>query len=261
MAGSGGTGGPYHFSATGLPAGVTIASNGTISGTPTVSGTFNYTVTVTDKDGHTRHGQLLGDGQSGPCRPLASRSLPFRVSRSLRSRSPGSGGAGGPYTFTATGLPAGLTISANGTISGTPTVSGTFNYTVTVTDKEGHRGTVNCSVFVAAPVTAQPIATGDTATIGFWHNDNGQALNPVVEWRGFFHSTGQLVGGELPQPVWRIQLEQPGREEQRNRRRRVLAVLQDKRDQDECSGDGRGFGRIREQLDSRWRNNGQSLWF
>src|SRR4029078_13463347 len=66
----------------------------------------------------------------------------------------GSGGLGGPYTFSATGLPAGLTMSAGGTISGTPTVTGTFNYTVTVTDKDGHTGTVNCSVTVNPPVSA-----------------------------------------------------------------------------------------------------------
>jgi len=52
----------------------------------------------------------------------------------------GSGGAGGPYTFTATGLPAGLSISSAGVISGTATVSGTFNYTVTVTDSAGNTG-------------------------------------------------------------------------------------------------------------------------
>jgi hypothetical protein len=63
----------------------------------------------------------------------------------------GSGGAGGPYTFSATGLPAGLTMSSVGTISGTPTVSGTFNYTVTITDKSGNKGTLNCSVTVNPP--------------------------------------------------------------------------------------------------------------
>ena len=54
----------------------------------------------------------------------------------------GGGGAGGPYTFTATGLPGGITISTSGKISGTATVSGTFNYTVTVKDSAGNTGTV-----------------------------------------------------------------------------------------------------------------------
>src|SRR5512147_1063516 len=64
------------------------------------------------------------------------------------------GGSGGPYSFSATGLPAGLTMSTGGVISGTPTVSGTFSYTVTITDKDGHAGSVNCSVTVAPPVSA-----------------------------------------------------------------------------------------------------------
>ena len=47
LAASGGTA-PYTWTATGLPAGVTVASNGAVSGTPTVSGTFNVTATATD---------------------------------------------------------------------------------------------------------------------------------------------------------------------------------------------------------------------
>jgi hypothetical protein len=65
----------------------------------------------------------------------------------------GSGGCGGPYTFSATGLPKGLIMSTNGTISGTPNVSGSttpFNYTVTVTDSCGNTGTFNCSITVNA---------------------------------------------------------------------------------------------------------------
>jgi hypothetical protein len=62
----------------------------------------------------------------------------------------GSGGCGGPYTFSASGLPTGLTMNTGGTISGTPTVSGTFPYTITVTDACGNVGTVNCSVTVTA---------------------------------------------------------------------------------------------------------------
>jgi hypothetical protein len=49
---SGGCGGPYTFVAVGLPNGLTMSSSGTISGTPSVSGTFSYTVTITDNCGN-----------------------------------------------------------------------------------------------------------------------------------------------------------------------------------------------------------------
>ena len=52
-------------------------------------------------------------------------------------------GGTGNYTFTANGLPAGLSIAANGTISGKPTASGIYNVKVTVTDsgKSGRQQT------------------------------------------------------------------------------------------------------------------------
>ena len=61
------------------------------------------------------------------------------------------GGAGGPYTFSATGLPEGLTLSKTGDFAGSPEVAGTFEYTVTITDKAGNKGTVKCMVFVTTP--------------------------------------------------------------------------------------------------------------
>ncbi|HEX3867004.1 MAG TPA: putative Ig domain-containing protein, partial [Gemmatimonadaceae bacterium] len=145
---SGGSGGPYTFTATGLPNGLAISSSGTISGTPTVSGTFSYTVTVTDKSGHSGSVNCSVTVQPLPttsCVAIAAvQGVPITPATMV-----GSGGSGGPYTFSATRLPNGLTMSSSGTISGTPTISGTFNYTVTVTDAGGHSGTVNCSVTVA----------------------------------------------------------------------------------------------------------------
>src|SRR3546814_20545189 len=51
---SGGVG-PYTFAVTvcSLPAGLNLASNGTLSGTPTASGTFNVTVTPTAANSQT----------------------------------------------------------------------------------------------------------------------------------------------------------------------------------------------------------------
>lgn len=44
-----------------------------------------------------------------------------------------SGGVG-PYSWTAAGLPAGLSLSPGGVLSGTPTAGGNYNVAVSVTD-------------------------------------------------------------------------------------------------------------------------------
>jgi endo-1,4-beta-xylanase len=51
--------------------------------------------------------------------------------------------AGQALTFSATGLPAGLSISSAGVISGTPTANGTSNVTVTATDSTGASGSAS----------------------------------------------------------------------------------------------------------------------
>jgi len=62
-----------------------------------------------------------------------------------------SGGTGGPYTFSVAGLPPGLRLSSKGAFSGSPERAGDFNYTVTITDNSGNRGTVKCEILVTTP--------------------------------------------------------------------------------------------------------------
>ena len=82
------------------------------------------------------------------------------------------GGAGPPYTFTATGLPTGLSLSPGGTISGTPTVGGTFPYTVTIHDSAGNTGMLNCSVTVTAICTIPPSGTAIGGSPVSWNKFN-----------------------------------------------------------------------------------------
>ncbi|WP_198045642.1 alkaline phosphatase family protein [Kitasatospora mediocidica] len=58
-------------------------------------------------------------------------------------------GSGQTLGYTATGLPAGLTISGSGLISGTPTTAGTSTVTVTATDTTGATGRAAFSYTVA----------------------------------------------------------------------------------------------------------------
>jgi endo-1,4-beta-xylanase len=60
-----------------------------------------------------------------------------------------SGGAA--LTYSATGLPAGLSISSSGLISGTPTTAGTSNVTVTAKDSTGASGSTSFTWTISAP--------------------------------------------------------------------------------------------------------------
>lgn len=134
---SGGAG-PYGFAATGLPRGLSV-TGGMISGTPTQAGTFTVTIIATDGTPSANGGPFKSVPQ-----PLTMTVAPPTVTvaiSSLRSGTKGTsygaplGGSGGagPYSYTATGLPPGLSVTG-GAISGTPTQSGNFAVSIIATD-------------------------------------------------------------------------------------------------------------------------------
>ncbi|KOX21568.1 MULTISPECIES: putative Ig domain-containing protein [unclassified Streptomyces] len=143
---------PYTWSATGLPAGLSIApATGTISGTPTTAGTSSVTVTATDTTG--RKGStsftwtVTAPGTGGPVL-AAPGNQNLSVGRPFSLALRASGGTA-PYAFSATGLPAGLGIdAASGVVSGTPTAWGFRNVTLTVTDATGKKASATVTFTV-----------------------------------------------------------------------------------------------------------------
>ncbi|MCW3102854.1 MAG: hypothetical protein JWO09_1294 [Bacteroidetes bacterium] len=81
------------------------------------------------------------------------------------------GALGAPsYSITAGALPPGLTLSASGTISGTPTATGTFNFTATVSDASGCSGSNSYSITTVCPtggaaLTVSPAAVCSNAGV------------------------------------------------------------------------------------------------
>ena len=177
--------GSYTFSvASGaLPAGLSLASTGLLSGTPTAGGTF--TVTVRATDGSAAPGPYLATqaytltvapptlSLAGGALAPATRDVAYSV-----TVDPASGGTA-PYTYGITSgtLPPGLILTSTGTISGTPSALGTFAFDVTATDASTGTG-APYSVTAARSITVAdrlPVAGDVTASVGY-----GAAATPLT---------------------------------------------------------------------------------
>ncbi len=166
---TGGTG-AKGYKAAGLPAGLAIgATTGTISGTPTTAGTSTVTVTVTDSasPAKTATGTFTLT-ISAPPLTLAGGTLASGTVRVAYSATVTATGGTGTKTYTATGLPGGLGISAAGVISGTPTTAGTSTVTVTVTDSASPAKTATgaYSITISAPAAPPLTLAGGTLASG-----------------------------------------------------------------------------------------------
>ncbi|HVK23089.1 MAG TPA: putative Ig domain-containing protein [Actinokineospora sp.] len=138
---TGGTG-PYTWSATGLPAGVSVQPGTTdvvvISGTPTAAGVNNVTVTVRDSQGATGSTSFTWTIKGGGGDPTITNpgDQNGKVGVDVSLQLAASGGTA-PYTWSASALPTGLSVSNDGLVTGKPTTAGTYQTSVVVTDSAG----------------------------------------------------------------------------------------------------------------------------
>ena len=131
---------PYTWKvASGDTGGLTLgAATGDLTGTPQATGTFNFTIQVTDQSGATAS-QAFSLVVSQPTLTItAAGSLPAAtagVSYSQKVPVVASGGTA-PYTWSViAGAVPGLSLdSASLTLSGTPSTPGSFNFTIQATD-------------------------------------------------------------------------------------------------------------------------------
>ena len=144
--------GPYTYTVTGLPAGLTFDGTDKISGTPTVSGPFEVTIVIKDKDGYETTKTQTLTITAAPTHELTN--LPDgKINILYPTQTLAATGGTGPYEYTVSGLPAGLTFDGTDKISGTPTVSGPFEVTIVIKDKDGYETTkTQTLVIAAAPV-------------------------------------------------------------------------------------------------------------
>jgi hypothetical protein len=146
---TGGSSLTWSVSSGALPAGLSLNSaSGLISGTPTQTGEAHFQIKVSDPNGRTDV-QTYTLVVVQPLRIGATSATPAEVGVALSLPLAATGGQA-PYTWSATGLPAGLTIDpATGVISGTPTAAGPAAVKVTVKDALGLQNTLDLSLAVA----------------------------------------------------------------------------------------------------------------
>ena len=152
---------PVSYQASGLPVGLGINNvTGSISGTPTASGTFDVIISAVNQSGTTSE-------------TLTIAVLPIPVITSAVSASGSDGFAfnyqiaatNNPTSFNATGLPAGLSVNTStGLISGTLATSGTFSVNFTAADNSGsNTSTLIISIVLPpAPSITSPLTVTGT---------------------------------------------------------------------------------------------------
>ncbi len=122
---------------------LSLSSGGLVTGTPTSSGTANFTVTVKDSENHTATANLSVTAYS--TLTITTTTLPVTYAGANYSQIlDAAGGTGTGYAWSATASNLGtygLSLSAGGLVSGIPTQSGTASFTANVKDSANHTAT------------------------------------------------------------------------------------------------------------------------
>ncbi|GES43112.1 hypothetical protein RsS62_23640 [Rhizobium dioscoreae] len=188
---------------------VSINSSGSVSYTPPIGfrGNDSFTYVATNSGG-TSSPATVTVTVGNPTITVTPTTLTTATYGSSYSQSLTASGGKAPYTFSTTlasgALPAGLTLSSSGTLSGTPTAAGHFTFTVTGTDSSDGAGpatftsstislTVN-AVVPGAPTIGSVTAGNGQATVSFAApaSNGGAAITgyTVTSSPGGFTATG-----------------------------------------------------------------------
>jgi hypothetical protein len=195
---SGGTVSSWSLASGSLPTGLTLNANGVISGTPTQSGAFGFSVQANGSPNNdTKQLTLfvlapldLGLAPAG----TAVTAQPVAVNMKLTTPfSWGVKATGGrePYTYSADTLPAGIALNADGTVTGTPTLAGQTKSTITVKDARGTADTLQVTFTTKALLAFHKTKQPRVGKIG-----------KVYSWRlpvaGASETKVFLVSGAIP---------------------------------------------------------------
>ena len=205
-----------------LPTGLTLgASDGVISGRPGVPGSYSFTVQAMIADGRSDTKVLTIQVRERLVLAGAG-ALETRVARTEVGIAFDGGlfatGGFGIYIWSVDGLPPGLELDTEGTISGRPEVAGTYRFTVSVTDAESRRATYAARIIVAerlaiARTVLKPGKVGrflsrKVATIGgIGPMTTKVKRGPLPRGIFFDRLAGIFVGTPTKAGTWKIRVE------------------------------------------------------
>ena len=122
---------------------------------------FQATGVISAIAGGRYHSLAVLSLSSCPAIALSPASLPDGAPGSGYQQTISASGGTGPYSYAVTSgvLPPGLSLSAGGVLSGTPSADGTYPFTVTATDASGCTGSMGYSVAITSTNVVPPAVT------------------------------------------------------------------------------------------------------
>jgi large repetitive protein len=175
-----------------LPPGLALSTSGLISGTPTLAGSFSFTIRVSDS-GAASANRAFTLAVSVSLSINGCPAINATQGQSYASAAVASGGLT-PYTWTlaAGPLPTGLVFnSSSGTLSGTPGDSGTYPYTLLLTDKAGATATRDCQLIVTSSLIIGTASLPDASqSSSYTQTLSATGGKPPYTW--------SIVSGNLP---------------------------------------------------------------
>lgn len=183
-----------------LPPGITLQLMGTPStrlfGTPTMAGTYTATLQVFDSNVTTDTQQVTLEVLEAVV--VTTMTVPNGVEGTAYAptqlAATGGTGMGFAWSVSSGALPAGLTLSASGLLSGTPSANGTFDFTAQVADSSGRTGT-RAFMLTIAPGLSIVTATLPPGRPGITYSATLTAAGGTGSGRMWSVSTGALPGG------------------------------------------------------------------
>jgi hypothetical protein len=192
---------PYSWTLTSgaLPTGLSLASDGTISGTPTTTGTADFAVVVQDSSSPALTAAAKLSIAVNP-QPLTvtTTSLPGATAGTAYRQQLSAAGGKTPYSWALTSgaLPTGLSLSAGGVISGTPIATGTSDFTVLVVDSSNPELSASAGLSIEVGAATPQVALSASPTAGNATVDTAVSLTATVAGvAGVAAPTGSVTFG------------------------------------------------------------------